>query len=83
AYIGAAMWFTASTSLANPAASFGRMFSDSFAGVAPASFPALVAAQVAGGLLGALLLQALRMPTPTPTPKPASVAQALSEQSGP
>ncbi|WP_076607019.1 aquaporin [Serpentinimonas barnesii] len=73
AYIGAAMWFTASTSLANPAATFGRMFSDSFAGVAPASFPALVAAQVAGGLLGALLLQALR------TPKPVSAGQAGAE----
>jgi len=63
AYIGAAMWFTASTSLANPAATFGRLFSDSFAGVAPASFPALVAAQLAGGLLGALLLRALRAPS--------------------
>ena len=38
-YIGAAYWFTASTSFANPAAAFGRMFSDSFAGIAPASVP--------------------------------------------
>ncbi len=48
AYIGAAYWFTASTSFANPAAAFGRMFSDSFAGIAPASVPGFIAAQLAG-----------------------------------
>ncbi|OYT86946.1 MAG: glycerol uptake facilitator [Burkholderiales bacterium PBB6] len=48
AYIGAAYWFTASTSFANPAAVFGRMFSDSFAGIAPASAPAFVVAQLLG-----------------------------------
>lgn len=48
AYIGAAYWFTASTSFANPAAAFGRMFSDSFAGIAPASVPGFVAAQLVG-----------------------------------
>jgi len=52
AYIGAAYWFTASTSFANPAAAFGRMFSDSFAGIAPASVPGFVVAQVVGALLG-------------------------------
>jgi glycerol uptake facilitator-like aquaporin len=52
AYIGAAYWFTSSTSFANPAAAFGRMFSDSFAGIAPASFTAFVASQIVGGLLG-------------------------------
>lgn len=51
-YIGAAYWFTASTSFANPAAAFGRMFSDSFAGIAPASVPGFVLAQFAGALLG-------------------------------
>lgn len=51
-YIGAAYWFTASTSFANPAAAFGRMFSDSFAGIAPASVAAFAAAQFAGGFLG-------------------------------
>jgi glycerol uptake facilitator-like aquaporin len=55
AYIGAAYWFTASTSFANPAAAFGRMFSDSFAGIAPASVPAFVLAQLAGAA-GALLV---------------------------
>ena len=48
AYIGAAYWFTASTSFANPAAVFGRMFSDSFAGIAPSSAPAFVIAELVG-----------------------------------
>ena len=51
-YIGAAYWFTASTSFANPAAVMGRMFSDSFAGIAPASALAFVAAQAVGVVLG-------------------------------
>ncbi len=59
AYIGAAYWFTASTSFANPAAAFGRMFSDSFAGIAPASAPGFVIAQVSGALIGLGLHQLL------------------------
>jgi glycerol uptake facilitator-like aquaporin len=51
-YIGAAYWFTASTSFANPAAVIGRMFSDSFAGIAPASVLGFVAAQAVGAALG-------------------------------
>jgi glycerol uptake facilitator-like aquaporin len=51
AYIGAAYWFTSSTSFANPAITVGRMFSDTFAGIAPASAPAYVLAQLAGGAL--------------------------------
>jgi len=51
-YIGAAYWFTASTSFANPAAAFGRMFSDTFAGISPASVPGFVAAQLAGAAIG-------------------------------
>ena len=51
-YIGAAYWFTASTSFANPAAAFGRMFSNTFAGISPADVPAFVLAQIAGGLIG-------------------------------
>lgn len=58
-YIGAAYWFTASTSFANPAAALGRMFSDSFAGIAPSSVPGFVAAQFAGAAIGAALHQAL------------------------
>ena len=48
AYIGAAYWFTASTSFANPAAAFGRMFSDSFAGIAPSSVLGFVASELIG-----------------------------------
>jgi glycerol uptake facilitator-like aquaporin len=48
AYITAAYWFTSSTSFANPAAAFARMFSDSFAGIAPSSVPAFVLAEVVG-----------------------------------
>jgi glycerol uptake facilitator-like aquaporin len=54
-YIGAAYWFTASTSFANPAASFGRMFSNTFAGIYPPDVPAFVAAQIVGGFAGLLL----------------------------
>ena len=54
-YIGAAYWFTASTSFANPAAVMGRMMSDSFAGIAPASALGFVLAQAVGGVAGALL----------------------------
>jgi glycerol uptake facilitator-like aquaporin len=52
AYIGAAYWFTSSTSFANPAAAFGRMFSDSFAGIAPHDVPGFVIAQGIGATIG-------------------------------
>ena len=58
-YIGAAYWFTASTSFANPAAVLGRMLSDSFAGIAPASAPGFVLAQAAGALAGVVLHRVL------------------------
>jgi glycerol uptake facilitator-like aquaporin len=51
AYIGAAYWFTSSTSFANPAITIGRSFSDTFAGIAPASVPSFVVAQLVGGAL--------------------------------
>ena len=60
AYIGAAYWFTASTSFANPAAVLGRMFSDSFAGIAPISAPGFVGAQIIGAVIALGLAQALR-----------------------
>jgi glycerol uptake facilitator-like aquaporin len=63
-YIGAAYWFTASTSFANPAAVLGRMLSDSFAGIAPASAIGFVAAQTAGAVLGALTAASLRPSNP-------------------
>jgi glycerol uptake facilitator-like aquaporin len=52
AYIGAAYFFTSSTSFANPAITIGRMFSDTFAGIAPSSTPGYIAAQLIGGALG-------------------------------
>jgi glycerol uptake facilitator-like aquaporin len=58
-YIGAAYWFTASTSFANPAAAFGRMFSESFAGIAPASVPGFMLAELLGAALGLAIHQAL------------------------
>lgn len=55
AWIGAAYWFTASTSFANPAVTIGRTLTDTYAGIAPASAPAFIAAQLFGGLLGTVL----------------------------
>ena len=52
AWIGAAYWFTASTAFANPAAAVGRMFSDSFAGIAPQSVPGFVLAELVGAGIG-------------------------------
>ena len=59
AYIGAAYWFTSSTSFANPAAAFGRMFSDSFAGIAPHNVPGFMLAQMTGAAIGFSLDKAL------------------------
>ena len=59
AYIGAAYWFTASTSFANPAAAFGRMFSDTFAGISPGSVPGFAAAEILGAGLAVLVNQLL------------------------
>ena len=57
AYIGAAYFFTSSTSFANPAITIGRMFSDSFAGIAPGSAPGFLIAQLIGGAVGLLLVR--------------------------
>ncbi|MFI5891091.1 aquaporin [Actinoplanes sp. NPDC051513] len=59
AYIGAAYWFTSSTSFANPAVTIGRAFTDTFAGIAPASIPGFVIAQAMGLIIGVGLLLAL------------------------
>ncbi len=58
-YIGAAYWFTASTSFANPAAVMGRMFSDSFAGISPASALGFVFAQSLGAIVGFTIAKGL------------------------
>ena len=70
-YIGAAYFFTSSTSFANPAITVGRMFSNSFAGIAPSSAPLFVLAQVVGGLVGFVLVRILY-------PIDASVAPAIA-----
>lgn len=81
AFIGAAYWFTASTSFANPAAAFGRMFSDSFAGIAPADVPGFMLAQVAGAVLGGGLARLLAPPA---TPGgPADPGLAAAAEAGP
>ena len=59
AYIGAAYWFTSSTSFANPAVTVGRMFSDTFAGIAPGSAPGFIIAQIVGALIGLALVAVL------------------------
>jgi arsenate reductase len=59
AYIGAAYFFTSSTSFANPAIAVGRMFSDTFAGIAPSSVPSFIAAEIIGGALAVLVIRAL------------------------
>lgn len=58
-YILAAYWFTSSTSFANPAVTVARMFSDTFTGIAPASVPMFLLAQLVGGLLGVALIRGL------------------------
>ena len=59
AYIGAAYWFTSSTSFANPAITVGRVFSDTFAGIAPASVAPFILAQLAGGAVAFALVSFL------------------------
>jgi arsenate reductase len=72
AYIGAAYFFTSSASFANPAISIGRMFSNTFAGIAPASVPGYIVAQLIGGIFAVIVLRALY-----PTITPADAAEAL------
>ncbi|MFD7023403.1 aquaporin [Promicromonospora sukumoe] len=69
AYIGAAYWFTSSTSFANPAVTVGRVFTDTFAGIDPASVLPFVAAQALGGALGVLVAAVLYPRTPSARPR--------------
>ena len=59
AYIGAAYFFTSSTSFANPAITVGRMFSNTFAGIAPSSVPSFLSAQIVGGVVAFGLIRGL------------------------
>jgi arsenate reductase len=72
AYIGSAYFFTSSASFANPAITVGRMFSDTFAGIAPSSAAPFIGAQIAGGLLGWGIIRALY-----PGLTPAAAAEAV------
>ena len=69
AYIGAAYFFTSSTSFANPAITIGRMFSDTFAGIAPTSALPFIGAQFVGAAIGWALVRSL---FPLPSPEPAA-----------
>ncbi|QKW07903.1 aquaporin [Streptomyces sp. NA04227] len=80
AYIGAAYWFTSSTSFANPAVTVGRAFTDTFAGIAPASVAPFVAAQLAGAVVG-LGLVAVTFGRSAPAPKPLVATAPPSEES--
>jgi len=82
AYIGAAYFFTSSTSFANPAITVGRMFSDTFAGIAPASAPAFIAAQITGGALAVVVIKAL-YPRITAAQAAGIVVPHQQDQAGP
>ena len=82
AYIGAAYFFTSSTSFANPAITIGRTFSDTFAGIAPSSVPSFIAAEIVGG---ALAMAVIKMLYPGITPAQAAdiVVPHQQDQAGP
>ncbi|MBK3562697.1 aquaporin [Streptomyces sp. MBT62] len=61
-YIGAAYWFTSSTSFANPAVTIGRAFTDTFAGIAPGSLAGFIGMQLVGGVVGLALVALIFMP---------------------
>jgi glycerol uptake facilitator-like aquaporin len=75
AYIGAAYFFTSSTSFANPAITVGRMFSNTFAGIAPASAPGFIAAQLVGGAVAVVAIRSLY-----PDLTPADAAEVVFER---
>jgi glycerol uptake facilitator-like aquaporin len=71
AYIGAAYWFTSSTSFANPAVTIGRAFTNTFAGISPSSVPGFIVFQLLGAIVGLVLVAVLY-------PKPRSVTGATA-----
>ncbi|HEV2086851.1 MAG TPA: MIP/aquaporin family protein [Cryptosporangiaceae bacterium] len=80
AYIGAAYWFTSSTSFANPAVTVGRAFTDTFAGIAPGSVPGFLGAQLVGAAVGVMLVVTLY---PAPAPRPAGATSPGDHPSNP
>ncbi|MHB8531217.1 MAG: aquaporin [Solirubrobacteraceae bacterium] len=81
AYIGAAYFFTSSASFANPAISVGRMLSDTFAGIAPASVPGFILAQLLGGACAVAVIRAL-YPNVTPAEAAGVVVPHRQETAG-
>ncbi|MEV6055292.1 aquaporin [Streptomyces sp. NPDC052107] len=85
-YIGAAYWFTSSTSFANPAVTIGRAFTDTFAGIAPASVGPFIAAQITGAVVGlGLVASVFARPGPAqtdPDPVPVQGAPELAAPAG-
>lgn len=81
-YIGAAYWFTASTSFANPAAAFGRMFSESFAGIAPPSVPGFMVAELVGAGVGVVahMLLSVASPKKPATPQAEGVKPTVAAE---
>ncbi|TVL91165.1 MIP/aquaporin family protein [Streptomyces sp. SAJ15] len=78
-FIGSAYWFTSSTSFANPAVTIGRAFTDTFAGIAPASVAPFIAAQLAGAAIGlALTAVVFARPAPAGSHAPTPVGEALT-----
>ncbi len=82
AYIGAAYFFTSSTSFANPAISIGRMFSNTFAGIAPASVPGFIVGELVGCALAILAIKAL-YPDVTPAVASRIVVPQVEEPAAP
>jgi arsenate reductase len=81
AWIGAAYFFTSSTSFANPAVTWGRMFTDTFTGIAPSSAAAFVAAQLVGAAIGAGLTE-LFHPRPGIVPEPLDLPDPIHRPDG-
>ncbi|AZS35731.1 Propanediol diffusion facilitator [Microbacterium lemovicicum] len=77
-YIGAAYWFTSSTSFANPAVTIGRVFTDTFAGIAPASVLPFLAAQLLGAAIG-IVLALLLFPHATTAADDLTVSHNLTD----
>jgi glycerol uptake facilitator-like aquaporin len=78
AYIGAAYWFTASTSFANPAVTIGRMLSNTFAGIAPSSVPPFITAQLLGAVVGIIVIRTLHPDQATTSDRAVASSDALS-----
>jgi arsenate reductase len=80
AYIGAAYWFTSSTSFANPAVTIGRAFTDTFAGISPAALPGFIAAQLVGAVIGTLVVAVLYPRPVTVTGDTAAIDPAAADR---